>query len=73
MRRVAAALTPLILALVGVAVGLAVAPDVRAGWVVLGVTATVVGSAVLGSASFLFVDRKRQPPSPVDHEESWTA
>ncbi|QHC69366.1 hypothetical protein [Rathayibacter sp. VKM Ac-2801] len=39
-------------------------------FVTYGVTATVVGSAILGSAVFLFVDRKRQPPSPVDHEKS---
>lgn len=70
MRRIAVALTPLILALLGVAVGLAVAPDVRAGWVALGVTAAVVGLAILGSAVVLFVVRKRQPPSPVDREES---
>jgi len=54
------ALLPLALALVGTAVGLAVAPDVRAGRLVGGVTATAVGIATIVAAALLF-SRRREP------------
>ncbi|WP_146082440.1 hypothetical protein [Rathayibacter sp. AY1C5] len=58
MRRILVALTPLVIALAGVATGLAVAPDVRAGWIVLGVTAAVVGLSAVVAALYLFMHRQ---------------
>lgn len=60
MRRTVVALTPLVIALAGVATGLAVAPDIRAGWIVLGVTAAAVGLTTLCAALYLFVYRRRR-------------
>ena len=56
-RVVGVALVPLAIALVGVVVCLAVAPDVRAAWIVGGVTAVAVGISTLIAALYLITRR----------------